>query len=72
MEWIRITGCGANDGPLGKSDAAGRLRVIVRPQKIDRLALEAESGARRFLTEPELATLTREKSVTLEWPVPAP
>ena len=72
VEWIRITGCGATDGPLGKSDAAGRLRVILRPQEIDRLALEAESGARRFLTEAELATLMREKSIALERPASAP
>ncbi|MCL4177265.1 MAG: hypothetical protein KJ072_05920 [Verrucomicrobia bacterium] len=72
VEWIRITGCGANDGPLGKSDAAGRLQVILRPQEIERLALEAESGARRFLTEAELATLMREKSIALEWPASTP
>jgi hypothetical protein len=68
IEWERITGCGANWGPLGITDEEGFVRVTLRPQTVERLAFENSTRAQRDLSAEELALLWREKKLTVIWP----
>ena len=67
VEWIRITGCGANDGPLGVTDSKGFVRVTLEPQSVQRLAFQTSTKDERALSDEELATLWREKKLTVTW-----
>jgi hypothetical protein len=70
MHWMKVRGCGANYGAVGRTDEKGVVRVTLAPQALERLAFGERREDRREFSEEELRALLRDRRVTITWDRP--